>query len=414
MLPLSDEWVEIHHCAELPFYWNRLTNDTTWVKPDGMDTAWLCRKIISESGQILKYYYRRADGHWAWELPAMPERAVPRPTTADATQQSAAALSAENVATTMAAASSTPTAFFCDERTAAMLPLSDEWVEIHHCAELPFYWNRLTNDTTWIKPDGMDTAWLCRKHISESGQIMKYYYRRKDGHWAWELPAMPERAVPRPTTTTTDAAPQFATASSASIMPKTKAKPCLKPRSRRPPPPKAKRLPPMHETPAPPSCPPTPPCQPLLAWAPMTLGCGLDSQEVLPRESKPQEDGGSHVYGDEALRDEATSSTTAATTAPPAPFEASAQARTRLDESLAKEVRRIQGARDFTELLGFADGEQRSWKAAESKYRQLMRLLHPDKRTEQGEARAGGKAECVEAYNKVQDALQKAREAWGT
>lgn len=47
--------------------------------------------------------------------------------------------------------------------------------------------------------------------------------------------------------------------------------------------------------------------------------------------------------------------------------------------------------------------------AAQSKYRHLMRLLHPDKRRSDDEARAGGRSVCDEAMQRVQLALAAAK-----
>ncbi|CAE7408414.1 unnamed protein product, partial [Symbiodinium sp. CCMP2592] len=45
----------------------------------------------------------------------------------------------------------------------------------------------------------------------------------------------------------------------------------------------------------------------------------------------------------------------------------------------------------------------------QSRYRQIMRLLHPDKRSAEAEASAGGRVACEEAFQRVQIALEAAK-----
>jgi hypothetical protein len=80
------------------------------------------------------------------------------------------------------------------------------------------------------------------------------------------------------------------------------------------------------------------------------------------------------------------------------------------EEALALEVRRINActsAKDYRNILGFAIGESLTLTLAKSRYRGLMLLLHPDKRTAAGEALAGGHEACENAYDRVCEAYQQ-------
>ena len=55
---------------------------------------------------------------------------------------------------------------------------------------------------------------------------------------------------------------------------------------------------------------------------------------------------------------------------------------------------------DYREILGLGDDLELS--AVQSRYRQLMRLLHPDKR---GAMTASAQASCDQAMERVQEAL---------
>ena len=79
------------------------------------------------------------------------------------------------------------------------------------------------------------------------------------------------------------------------------------------------------------------------------------------------------------------------------------------EEALAAQVRRIQDAKDFRTVLGFANGEPTTVQRATSLYRQLMQVLHPDKRTDIGEADAGGVSACKEALERVMEANRDAQ-----
>jgi hypothetical protein len=64
---------------------------------------------------------------------------------------------------------------------------------------------------------------------------------------------------------------------------------------------------------------------------------------------------------------------------------------------------------DFREVLGLEPGTT-DMKTIQSRYRQLMRMLHPDKRTAEEEAMVGGKNVCDEAVAMVQKAMQAAKQ----
>merc|ERR1712110_732052 len=78
------------------------------------------------------------------------------------------------------------------------------------------------------------------------------------------------------------------------------------------------------------------------------------------------------------------------------------------DDLLASEVRRIMSVaqQNHKAVLGFANTEQISSANAKSRYRQLMKVLHPDKRSAVGEAHCGGKEVCDKAMDRVQKAEQ--------
>lgn len=109
------------------------------------------------------------------------------------------------------------------------------------------------------------------------------------------------------------------------------------------------------------------------------------------------------------------------TTAPSQPSSCSAQGAARrskstpslgpmeADKALASEVKRIHAAKDFRMVLGFAVGETMTLQLANSRYRQLMLLLHPDKRTDKGIASAGGLEACDKAYEQVMEAIRNAQ-----
>jgi len=82
------------------------------------------------------------------------------------------------------------------------------------------------------------------------------------------------------------------------------------------------------------------------------------------------------------------------------------------DDTFVAEVWRITcaGGSDYRRVLGLKPSEAESVQAAESRYRQLMRILHPDKRRVDEEERAGGKELCDEAIALVQRALDRAKE----
>lgn len=78
------------------------------------------------------------------------------------------------------------------------------------------------------------------------------------------------------------------------------------------------------------------------------------------------------------------------------------------DEALAAEVRRINACRDSDYRSVLELDKAANVDTAKSHYRQIMRLLHPDKRTSVGEELAGGKDPCDQAMQKVQASLKQA------
>lgn len=90
---------------------------------------------------------------------------------------------------------------------------------------------------------------------------------------------------------------------------------------------------------------------------------------------------------------------------PAVPFARSA--RERSDEDLVAAVQRINTAMptDFVRILDIQPGEDVKEKAGKN-FRQLMKLLHPDKRTPMAEERAGGRSACEEAMSRVRTALE--------
>jgi hypothetical protein len=78
------------------------------------------------------------------------------------------------------------------------------------------------------------------------------------------------------------------------------------------------------------------------------------------------------------------------------------------DVDFATEVRRInlETPDHWREILGLRSGEDAQ---APTKYRGLMKVLHPDKRTESGVALAGGTEVCNEAQERVQGAMEMAK-----
>ena len=76
-----------------------------------------------------------------------------------------------------------------------------------------------------------------------------------------------------------------------------------------------------------------------------------------------------------------------------------------------EEVRRIlvASAQDWREVLGFMENEPFNLEMVHSRYRQLMRILHPDKRGADAGAHLGGKEACDAAMIRVQEAHKKAQ-----
>lgn len=82
-------------------------------------------------------------------------------------------------------------------------------------------------------------------------------------------------------------------------------------------------------------------------------------------------------------------------------------------EDFARQVRRINvaatgGYYDFVDILGMTT-EEVTMPAARKKYKELMLILHPDKRRTDGVAKAGGKEVVDRAMDRVLEALEKAK-----
>lgn len=115
------------------------------------------------------------------------------------------------------------------------------------------------------------------------------------------------------------------------------------------------------------------------------------------------------ILGQEALVDEIIAE---ANRLGPAPLEGQASpASTDREETLASEVSRISRAPadDVREILGLGCDMELELPVVQSRYRQIMRLLHPDKRSAEAEASAGGRVACEEAFQRVQIALEAAK-----
>lgn len=83
---------------------------------------------------------------------------------------------------------------------------------------------------------------------------------------------------------------------------------------------------------------------------------------------------------------------------------------------LVAEVQRIRSAGvsdDYRRVLDLHPGECWDLPTIQSRYRNLMRLLHPDKRGIAGEARAGGRECCDEAITILQRAVDQAKQEVG-
>jgi len=85
-------------------------------------------------------------------------------------------------------------------------------------------------------------------------------------------------------------------------------------------------------------------------------------------------------------------------------------------ELLVAEVQRIRAAGvsdDYRRVLDLHPGECWDLPSIQSRYRNLMRLLHPDKRGIAAEARAGGRECCDEAITILQRAVEQAKQEVG-
>jgi len=85
------------------------------------------------------------------------------------------------------------------------------------------------------------------------------------------------------------------------------------------------------------------------------------------------------------------------------------------EERVVAEVRRIRGvgSSNYRRLFELQPSESFDLQVVQTRYRQLMRLLHPDKRSALGEAQAGGREVCDEAIRLAQRALETARQELG-
>lgn len=82
-----------------------------------------------------------------------------------------------------------------------------------------------------------------------------------------------------------------------------------------------------------------------------------------------------------------------------------------VNDTFASEVYRITGigTSDYKCIFDLQPSEWNDLNLIQSKYRHLMRLLHPDKRRKDEEVRAGGRDRCDRAVRLVQEALSKAK-----
>lgn len=82
-----------------------------------------------------------------------------------------------------------------------------------------------------------------------------------------------------------------------------------------------------------------------------------------------------------------------------------------IDQAFTAEVTRILdvGKGDFQRLFELTPGEMWDMKAIETRYRNIMRKLHPDKRREVDMAAVGGEMVCDEAVDIVQHGLEQAK-----
>merc|ERR1711956_59288 len=86
------------------------------------------------------------------------------------------------------------------------------------------------------------------------------------------------------------------------------------------------------------------------------------------------------------------------------------------EELLVAEVQRIRAAGisdDYRRVLDLHPGECWDLSTIQSRYRNLMRLLHPDKRGIAAEALAGGRECCDEAIAILQRAVEQAKQEVG-
>lgn len=86
------------------------------------------------------------------------------------------------------------------------------------------------------------------------------------------------------------------------------------------------------------------------------------------------------------------------------------------DERFVAEVQRVRCVGvggDYRRLFNLQPDESFDLPAVQTRYRQMMRLLHPDKRSAESEAQAGGREVCDEAIRLAQSALETAKQELG-
>ena len=85
-----------------------------------------------------------------------------------------------------------------------------------------------------------------------------------------------------------------------------------------------------------------------------------------------------------------------------------------MDNAFAREVMRIRSAGDHYAVLGVAPGGQMNLDSMRSRYKELARLIHADKRTDSGIALAGGVQACNDAWCRLTEAHDWANAAFDT
>lgn len=140
--------------------------------------------------------------------------------------------------------------------------------------------------------------------------------------------------------------------------------------------------------------------EPALAWDPLRVGASVFSSQE--REAAP-----ASVQGAAPEKKQVPESTPAGwiQTVPLSSLECPLAQAVPSPNILATEIQRIQEAEGWRQVLNLPA----TLKCARRNYRQIMLLLHPDKRQEAIAKIAGGEDACVQAYHRVQQAYVDAR-----